>query len=609
MAEEFESESNISETSTLIARYRRNETEHSFGASMAPHQNEHLHPNFYSGSASSMFGSSSQIIVTPNDLESRTQASSSTSGRPNSTNFRQEQLERAERYISTAVLVFRAYVTMITRLWLVSFIVYMVLLALRHIPTASIVGNTFTKPNDGSENHHHPNPTYKSHHIPMATSVPMTRATDSIRVTIVDPYVSSSTYSSMMEDNMESDVDISAKEASGTPKESLPPISSTIQSLFGSLFTTTKYTAIPALFGSELGQEVIMPVVVVKNDGCRASKQSFPTLSLKQQEWIKREQKKLRRGKANGDDEHLYDYEDEGYDGDNDEDGVIYNGLFRATDDRYINSDNSQRHLNARSVNTTDDDAPLNWIALVQRGGCPFDEKVYSLWKSGFDTVIVYNNHASSYKSIHDLRFGAKPQSYKTRIESVLQNSDLPLRMSAHSSFYMMIDVISMFMTNRDATMLLEKAQEVSDLRNETLVLKLSPSTWGFRARNGTLFGFLIDMLFLFVSVVLCGTIFLVSCLILSVVRNFALAGHFFFVETLVEGCNLILNQHPSVAPNPPSLKKIPFPILKMTQKEIDENLETNSGVCECCAICIDDFEAGCEYREFPCRHKFHATW
>lgn len=37
-------------------------------------------------------------------------------------------------------------------------------------------------------------------------------------------------------------------------------------------------------------------------------------------------------------------------------------------------------------------DSGNHWGAIVMRGGCPFDEKVFRLEQAGFGTVIVYNS-------------------------------------------------------------------------------------------------------------------------------------------------------------------------------------------------------------------------
>jgi hypothetical protein len=59
---------------------------------------------------------------------------------------------------------------------------------------------------------------------------------------------------------------------------------------------------------------------------------------------------------------------------------------------------------------TTDAIETTEWIGIVQRGGCPFDQKVLRMQQAGFKAVFVFN---------HDL-----------------EPMDQTVRMSAHSHFY-----------------------------------------------------------------------------------------------------------------------------------------------------------------------------
>ena len=115
---------------------------------------------------------------------------------------------------------------------------------------------------------------------------------------------------------------------------------------------------VPALFGTQLTSQIFSAVVHVNTSRCSDFLWTRPPLSEAQERFMKK-QADLRQIAYPAGMEHVSD---------------------------------------AATIRT-------KWTALVQRGGCPFDQKVRALEKAGFSTVIVYN--------------------YAT-------TEDIPIRMSSH---------------------------------------------------------------------------------------------------------------------------------------------------------------------------------
>lgn len=44
------------------------------------------------------------------------------------------------------------------------------------------------------------------------------------------------------------------------------------------------------------------------------------------------------------------------------------------------------------SGDVSNDVSRIKWGAIVMRGGCPFDKKVFRLEQAGFETAIIYNS-------------------------------------------------------------------------------------------------------------------------------------------------------------------------------------------------------------------------
>jgi hypothetical protein len=96
------------------------------------------------------------------------------------------------------------------------------------------------------------------------------------------------------------------------------------------VFATT--LAVPALFGPGLKTQTTVPLVLINHNACEKFTYSFPNLTSEMHDTLKQQ------------------------------------------------------------FSAEQGDAGVNWAALVERGGCPFDEKVFRLEQAGFDIVIVYNS-------------------------------------------------------------------------------------------------------------------------------------------------------------------------------------------------------------------------
>ncbi|KAH6591372.1 hypothetical protein BASA50_008726 [Batrachochytrium salamandrivorans] len=308
---------------------------------------------------------------------------------------------------------------------------------------------------------------------------------------------------------------------------------------------------------------------------------------------------------------------------------------------------------------STVESVPIQWACLVARGGCPFDEKVYNLQQHGCSAVLVYNNITGT-----DTSGGIKscPPSNPNCQEPMPKTvPDLHVRMSAHS-MHTVIRAYSMFLTYSDVQKLISRkpvntqpvvplsdtAQPLNSSNSDShdtsatqapLIIKMSPTEYGYsnthRHSPPTLSSLLFDMLLLLASVFICGSCFLILCLILSIARNIVIFGRFYLQETIIEGSMIILSQGQySFNSNvvPAKLASIPFPVrilgvgdmagLRHSSKSCLDvldgcansaptSLSWNQGDIQisrdCCAICLDDFVVGSRVRELPCRHIFHS--
>ncbi|KAI9203870.1 uncharacterized protein BJ171DRAFT_599769 [Polychytrium aggregatum] len=259
-------------------------------------------------------------------------------------------------------------------------------------------------------------------------------------------------------------------------------------------------------------------------------------------------------------------------------------------DSRFSNIIRTQPHNLSAS-----EEASLGWLALVMRGKCPFDVKVLNIQKAGFAGAVIYNDGRRSLSGI-----------------------DLPVRMAASSEPKLQdqIHIWSIFISHFQGLLLKEAHTTIQGFfgHQSRLVVTASPGiapSW-YRD-NADHFthgdsGFWGDIFFLVTVFVLCGWASILTCLVVTICRNYLLYRRIIIYEL----------QGPPV---PPKLKTVDLPIKVITNEDLDarrseESLAENERLLElglsigkeCCAICIEEFECGSRVRELPCRHYFHDT-
>ena len=221
------------------------------------------------------------------------------------------------------------------------------------------------------------------------------------------------------------------------------------------------------------------------------------------------------------------------------------------------------------------DGANVNWIGVVQRGGCPFDTKVLNMQKAGFKACLIFNN----------------------------QNSNLEpsIRMSAHTLNHK-ITIFSAFMSREEG---LEFSSIILQDTNPIFELRKRESIW--ISRDLLLAG-IIDIIVLFVLVVVTGTSFILIGLSINLLHNLYTTGTLNLIQTLQEASILILSGQKTS--NPPKLSKITFPMRTLMPNTFS-NCWREGGVKghEQCPICIEEFVVGSKVRDLPCLHIFHVDW
>ena len=249
----------------------------------------------------------------------------------------------------------------------------------------------------------------------------------------------------------------------------------------------------------------------------------------------------------------------------------------------------------------------IPWIGLVRRGGCPFDTKIYELEQAGFSGAIVYNA----------LNFGLQ------------RDSDQPIRMATFARGNQ-VSIVSMFMKRQDGLVLLESLDWIVGMHQPPVIaLKIAPMDWGFNMGASNIKELLRDIIFFFLDLSLFACGFLTLCFCLALLRNLVLHREWMLLETLVSGSEFLLAEDRIVYPVP-SLKSIPFPkrILEAQDIEVmnsrpiepadEPTSKVESDTClvkrvafsnPCCAVCIEDFEAGDTVRDLPCGHIYHDIW
>ena len=220
----------------------------------------------------------------------------------------------------------------------------------------------------------------------------------------------------------------------------------------------------------------------------------------------------------------------------------------------------------------------LKWIGLVERGGCPFDQKIYNMQNAGFKAVLIYNQ--------------------------MMEQKDATVRMSAHSRGSD-VTVFSGFMSRRSGSNLHYFAKYVPG-SVPIVKLEMKPS---LLVSKKLVMSALVDMWVLFILVVMTGTGFFVFGVTLNLIHNLFVHGQFYALETIHEA-SLIILAVSNQTPNQPKLKTVEFP-----RRSLDENSLLTDWRCggikgqESCPICIEDFQIGDQVRELPCQHIYHDTW
>eukprot|EP00842_Homolaphlyctis_polyrhiza_P000803 jgi/Hompol1/1723/HPOL_004795-RA len=290
-------------------------------------------------------------------------------------------------------------------------------------------------------------------------------------------------------------------------------------------------------------------------------------------------------------------------------------------------NNNSSRGEDEDEDDDEDEDISIQWIAVVPRGGCPFDEKVYHLQQAGFNTVIIHNidTVAKSSVATHDNTKSAVDSSSSSgsagKVRPISSHLiDVPVRMAAHS-MQPMIHATSMFLRYMDVNQMIASQQEParqqattptpsssssssSSQSSSPIIVTLVPQEYGQLPGQGTFESLLLDMLLMLISVTLCGTCFLFICLVLSLLRNTYVYGRPYTLETILEGSQLILAVGPygplgSLAGNgnvaagdwnmsgglgamPLRLKQVPF-VRKVLQQDDIEILRKGGDVFHRC--------------------------
>lgn len=207
-------------------------------------------------------------------------------------------------------------------------------------------------------------------------------------------------------------------------------------------------------------------------------------------------------------------------------------------------------------------------IGTVERGGCPFDQKVYYMQEAGFDAVLVYNKEGDD------------------RGQSV--------RMSAHS----LGDLIHVWtgFISRETFLNLDAFVSISH----------KPGVW---FSKDMLINGMVDMIILFGLVVVTGLGFLFIALFINFAHNLLIYGDLLVHETIQEAALIILAIS-NTTPPLPKLQKITFPTKIITKRDLELNWK-HGGIQgqESCPICIEEYSVHDIVRCLPCRHVFHSNW
>ncbi|KAJ3057210.1 E3 ubiquitin-protein ligase rnf13 [Rhizophlyctis rosea] len=398
---------------------------------------------------------------------------------------------------------------------------------------------------------------------------------------------------------------------------------------------------VPALFGGKLTNTAHFPMMVLDEiDGCRPFSLEYPRLSRVDLRLL--------------------------HEGNVDPFGGAAPGSAFAKRDAPTSKTKSTWDALLESLNSIESDATqIDWIALIPRGGCPFDVKAYHARLAGLRGILVYNNGTQTLGAARDMY----------------------VRMSANQLGNEVEDTLAVFLTNRDGLALMEVAQAQSETRRKQaayaatgitrhnketeeaeedtedwwpfasfvkratthlqqspspappptitpknwLIISLASVSWHqptspytspvFPPTSDTLLTLWTDLLSLLAVAIILGVIFLLFCMTFAMIKNLLLFGRVF-----PENPDAM---RPLGAGGLRKLDKVTFPLRVLLERdfvksgagegargsEVDGGKEGDGKsmgcgglLSDCCAICIDEFVPGSRVRELPCRHVFHDT-
>ena len=217
----------------------------------------------------------------------------------------------------------------------------------------------------------------------------------------------------------------------------------------------------------------------------------------------------------------------------------------------------------------------------MERGGCPFDQKVLNMQKAGFRAVLIYNG--------------------------ISEPRDVTVRMSAHA-LGSNVTSFAAFMSRSAGSSLNYFASHLNLPSAATPIAKIETRSIQWISKK-LFVNAVVDMVVLFVLVVVTGTGFFIFGIALNLIHNLFVHGRFYAIETIHEA-SLIILAVSNQTPNQPKLKTVEFPRRALDENSLQSDWRSG-GIMgqESCPICIEDFQIGDQVRELPCQHIFHDTW
>jgi RING-like zinc finger/PA domain len=217
-------------------------------------------------------------------------------------------------------------------------------------------------------------------------------------------------------------------------------------------------------------------------------------------------------------------------------------------------------------------------FALVARGGCVFEKKVYYIQEAGFAGAIIYNSL--------NLSIG-----------------DNPVRMSAYFTANN-IHIVSMYLT-------FSSAEILSHFQDKDVIV--SPSDWYLIPFGSSFTQMIKDFIYYSLKLWTFSISFLVVCFFTILACNLITTRQLMFVQTMELCINFILDD--DVLYSAPRLSTIPFPKRTLTAEDIECMNSPQSSALKksfnnpCCAVCIEDFARNDSVRDLPCGHIYHCEW